>query len=153
MAHENRLRLSFCAPLIRVAGYSLSLDAIRYQRCRPTASRPWHGNLNGLAVGIGWGSYRGVPLPRVHTTCDYATTKGEHRGRRAATLAQRGGHHPHTVGRAERGVEINVTLLWRDETPFSPSLSPQGVRYYKYLYMGGSSLSPAYFVGPVRRVF
>src|SRR5215212_1216509 len=44
----------------------------------------------------------------------YATTKGGAPWDTGShPRSARVGHHPHTVARAERGVEINVTLSWR----------------------------------------
>jgi hypothetical protein len=52
----------------RVVGFSRCLDAIRYQRCRPTASRPWHGNSNANGPVVGKLS-SGSVSPRTYYIC------------------------------------------------------------------------------------
>jgi hypothetical protein len=165
--HENRLRPLLSYPLIRIAGFLPLLGRNTVAKVRPDRKpavawkpqRPFGGARVGKLS-------RGSIGPRTTTYVSMRLQKGEHHRRRGATRAERGwAHHPHTVARAERGVEINVTPLWRAMKHPSALLCLRKAysiiytyiwvgQIYTYIWVGQNcSLSPAYFAGPVRRVF
>ena len=98
----------------RVAGFSRCLDAIRCQRCRPTASRPWHVNPNANGPVVGKLS-SGSVSPRTYYICIMRLRMGSAAGDGQSPSLSTGGHHPHNVARAERAHRLRLDpAAWRE---------------------------------------